>query len=136
MKDVTAMIVGTTKETNGRNNTMGLDMYLYELTKVNQWRKANQIHCWFVRNIQDNNDDCDFYLIKKADIQKLYKTIEEVLEDNKLAKELLPVMDGFNFGSREYDEYYFAELKRTQCMLKDFLDNWDDKHIYVYQSEW
>ena len=28
------------------------------LTEAAYWRKANQIHNWFVENIQDGEDDC------------------------------------------------------------------------------
>ena len=115
---------------------MGLDMYLYELTKVNQWRKANQIHGWFVKNIQDGNDDCDFYIIKKEDLEKLHNTISKVLADRSRAKELLPVTKGPMYGSQEYDEDYFKQIFAIQCSLKDYLDRWDDERIYVYQSEW
>lgn len=42
------------------------------IEQVGYWRKANQIHNWFVENIQDGVDDCDYHReITKADLEKL-----------------------------------------------------------------
>ena len=35
------------------------------------WRKANQIHGWFVKNVQNNNDDCGLYEVSIDQIKKL-----------------------------------------------------------------
>ena len=54
---------------------MGLDMFLMKMPRtddvnsvphedqkeVGYWRKANHIHKWFVDNVQDGIDDCDFH---------------------------------------------------------------------------
>ena len=31
------------------------------MEQVGYWRKANQIHNWFVTNVQDGDDDCDYH---------------------------------------------------------------------------
>lgn len=38
---------------------------------VGYWRKANQIHKWFVDNVQDGNDDCKSYYVSTEDLEKL-----------------------------------------------------------------
>lgn len=48
--------------------------------EVCYWRKANQIHKWFVDNVQDGVDDCDYYEVTKEDIEKLLNVCKEVLE--------------------------------------------------------
>lgn len=45
---------------------------------VGYWRKANQIHKWFVDNIQDGNDDCKSYYVSKEDLERLLELCKEV----------------------------------------------------------
>ena len=68
---------------------MGLDMYLIKRKKndknddsfnqVAYWRKANQIHNWFVKNIQDGNDDCGYYEVSRQQLQELLSVCRDVL---------------------------------------------------------
>ena len=56
--------------------------------EIMYWRKANQIHAWFVSNVQDGNDDCDNYEITKDTIEVLLKQCKLVQEEFKKAKEV------------------------------------------------
>lgn len=47
--------------------------------EVAYWRKANAIHKWFVDNVQNENDDCNYYLVTKEDIQALNEVVNEVI---------------------------------------------------------
>ena len=51
---------------------------------VGYWRKANQIHNWFVNNVQDGEDDCDIYEVTKDQLKELVVVCNEVLESCKL----------------------------------------------------
>lgn len=51
-------------------------------SEVGYWRKANQIHNWFVENIQNGVDDRERYEVSKADLQKLLMICKKV---NRLA---------------------------------------------------
>lgn len=51
---------------------------------VGYWRKANQIHKWFVDNVQDGNDDCKSYYVSTEDLEKLLNICKEVKEKAKL----------------------------------------------------
>jgi hypothetical protein len=51
---------------------------------VAYWRKANQIHKWFVDNVQDGNDDCRGYYVDREDLEKLRDTCKTVLASSKL----------------------------------------------------
>lgn len=132
--------------------------------EVMYWRKANYIHNWFVENIQNGNDDCNYYEVKNYDIEDLLNTCEKVYEslkdketitktekygneiyskqiytenDSKLARELLPTVEGFFFGETDYDEYYFEVLGETIEKLKDILKNFDfDNNYLIYGSSW
>lgn len=108
--------------------------------EVMYWRKANQIHDWFVRNVQDNEDDCDYYTVSREDIETLLSACEEVLEhdyDEDIAEDLLPTCQGFFFGSYEYDEYYYDDIRTTIDKFRDLLANFDfDKNYLMYTSSW
>lgn len=103
---------------------MGLDMYLLKRIKDPEdeqfayWRKANAIHNWFVENIQDGNDDQRDYFVPVEALQDLLNVVDEVLDDNTKASELLPTREGFFFGSTDYDEGYFQDLKDTKEILE------------------
>jgi hypothetical protein len=38
---------------------------------VGYWRKANQIHKWFVDNVQDYEDDCGYYEVDREQLEQL-----------------------------------------------------------------
>ena len=61
--------------------------YGYDQIKeeVGYWRKANQIHKWFVENIQDGVDDCDYHReVTEEDLRELLHTCRMVLNSCKL----------------------------------------------------
>jgi hypothetical protein len=95
-------------------NPMGLDMYLHKKTwignhykepkdqvpvdvdgvqskRVSQveemvgvWRKANQIHNWFVTNVQGGEDNCAEYYVSYDQLMSLLAIVNEVLASTKL----------------------------------------------------
>lgn len=110
------------------------DVYI----EIGYWRKANEIHNWFVNNVQDGEDNCREYYVDPKHIEELLATVREVLDNPKLAENMLPTQGGFFFGSTEYDEYYFSELRHTEEMLANVLGFVRDNpgyHLY-YQSSW
>ena len=147
---------------------MGLDMYLYKvkwlskwdyairqcdeeeekvyekcsikvLKEVAYWRKCNQIHNWFVENVQDGEDDCGRYSVSLEQIKKLRDLCKAVLEkdDFDFSEENLPTVDGFFFGNTDYDEYYKKDLKETIEMLDEVLEDPDKNGWeYEYTSSW
>lgn len=55
--------------------------------QVGYWRKANHIHDWFVNNIQDGEDDCDYHReVTKADLEELLDICETVLKSCELVE--------------------------------------------------
>lgn len=57
----------------------------YVVEEAMYWRKANHIHAWFVKNIQNGVDDCGEYYVPTEKLQELLDTINIVLSDSKLA---------------------------------------------------
>ena len=98
------------------------------------WRKANQIHNWFVENVQDGNDDCNPYYVTREQLEQLKATCVEVLEHKSLAEDLLPTGSGFFFGSTTYDEYYYGDLNDTIKIINKCLESKFDS--FEYQSSW
>ena len=75
-------------------------------TEIAYWRKANQIHKYFVDKVQNEVDDCKYYLVKKEDIQELIDLCNEILRNTKL-------IDGKVLYS-DYYEYKDGERLHTK----------------------
>ena len=108
------------------------------MTQVGYWRKANQIHRWFVNQVQDGVDDCRYHKeVSESKFKELLDACNAVLNDHSLADDLLPPMGGFFFGSYEYDEYYFDDLKETVDIITKILETTDfDTEMIYYRSSW
>lgn len=107
--------------------------------KVAYWRKANQVHNWFVREIQDGNDDCKEYYVTREDLQALRDICFEIhqTQSKDVAYDLLPTTSGSFYGNQEYDEDYFWQIKNTIKQLEKILDNprFLD-YDFTYTSSW
>ena len=112
------------------------------------WRKANAIHNWFVRNVQDDRDECQKSYVSAQDLRDLRHACLSVLAvkhrgDDVIgftAEEVgLAPKAGFFFGSQEFDEWYFGDLQYTVDTINKLENNglfdnaWTD--IY-YQASW
>jgi hypothetical protein len=107
----------------------------YVVEEVGYWRKANQIHNWFVQNVQKGNDDCGSYYVSRDVLQELLELCKKVKEDNSLASILLPSASGFFFGGTDYDEWYFNDIDNT---IKIIEECFEDEHAddFEYSSSW
>lgn len=102
---------------------------------VGYWRKANHIHQWFVDTCQDGVDDCRETWVGRERLEQLREVCMQVLADHSKADELLPTTSGFFFGSTEYDEWYFNDVRDTVDIIDNALampDEWD----FYYSSSW
>ena len=112
--------------------------------KVGQWRKANQIHNWFVTNVQGGEDDCRQYHVSKESLETLLDLCRQVYakRDNDFAEEMLPTTSGFFFGDTSFDEHYYNNVLYTALTLEQLLADptlsdttgwgWE----FSYQSSW
>jgi hypothetical protein len=89
--------------------------------EIGYWRKANQIHNWFVQNVQNGNDDCGSHYVSVEQLEELSTNCKAVLTDHSKAEELLPSSSGFFFGGTEYDEWYFDQLEQTVEIIDGIL---------------
>ena len=54
---------------------------ILEDIESSRWRKANQIHNWFVENVQDGIDDCSYHNeVTKEILEELLDICQRVLD--------------------------------------------------------
>ena len=102
------------------------------------WRKANQIHKYFVDTVGKGEDNCQEMYVDTETIEDLIDKLKKVVKakDDSVSRKLLPTGSGFFFGSTEYDEYYYEECEVTLNELSNLMDDGDlDGDIY-YQASW
>jgi hypothetical protein len=112
-----------------------LDTAVLEV-QVAYWRKANQIHKWFVDHVQNGKDDCGDYYVSREQLQLLLDTCKILLIDKEEASQLLPTQEGFFFGNYEYNEYYFSDIQDTVEQLEKVLTEYPEEWSFKYQSSW
>ena len=104
------------------------------------WRKANQIHGWFVKNVQDEEDDCGYYEVSKEDLEGLLYTCKAVQAGSEMVPgkikngdrwvdgKWVPIMeDGYiikNPGVAEQllpvtEGFFFGGYEYTQWYMQD-----------------
>ncbi len=112
----------------------------YVVEEVGYWRKANQIHNWFVEKVQNGNDDCGSYWVSRDTLESLLDVCKKVKADfNETggikAHELLPTTSGFFFGGTEYDEWYFNDVDNTIKIIEECLED-ENADSFEYSSSW
>jgi hypothetical protein len=99
------------------------------------WRKANQIHKWFVDNVQDGNDNCGEYYVSHSQLQELLTTCRQALFKKDPSE--LPPQAGFFFGGTDIDEYYWGDIKNTIRQLDRLVKLPDFENLsFYYSSSW
>ena len=82
------------------------------------FRKVNFIFAYYESKGKLQNE---WYALTDADdIDDLISRCEQVLKDHDLANALLPTQSGFFFGSTEYDEWYFSDVKDCLRQMKKY----------------
>jgi hypothetical protein len=102
---------------------------------VAYWRKCNQIHGWFVNNIQRGNDDCGEYYVSHNKLRELVRACTLAITNKD--PNLLPPQEGFFFGGTDIDEWYWKDLMDTINQLQPLIDRPDFESLsFYYQSSW
>lgn len=102
---------------------------------VGYWRKSNQIHKWFVDNVQNGEDDCGEYYVSHDKLIELLTICRQALFA-KDPSQLMP-QGGFFFGGTDIDEWYWNDIKDTITQLKRITDMPNfEKLSFYYQSSW
>lgn len=122
---------------------MGLDIYIEKKVRRSKelayFRKAN----FLIPFIEDYYDiveleNCEEIKLDKYCIEELIIRCKQVLEDHSKAEELLPVKEGFFFGSTEYDQGYFENVQLVKDTCLDLLEEFSslEDGEYIIFSIW
>ena len=82
------------------------------------FRKVNFIFAYF-ENIGKMLDQW-FAFVTKEDVDDIIDRCERVLKNHRLANQLLPTQSGFFFGSTDYDDWYFSDVKDCLRQMKKY----------------
>ncbi len=97
---------------------------------VGYFRKVNFFYRYFMDRLID-----EAAWIEREDIEDIIDRCRKVLKKHKLAEELLPTQCGFFFGSTEYDDWYFKDVKDCLKQMKHLLKELkEDERYYVVMS--
>ena len=102
------------------------------------WRKANQIHGWFVNTLADGVDECQRIRVGRDDLVNLHRICGHLIDtrSTELANELLPPTPGFFFGGYDIDEYYWQDIEETHEQLTELLDEITEDNRWNYSIEY
>ena len=110
------------------------------------WRKANQIHGWFVNTLAEGVDECQTIWVPRNALVELQDTCKKLLdakaqgkEDaNELAMAELPPMGGFFFGTYEIDQWYWGDIQHTYDSVTELLNEIPEGSYsrITYQASW
>lgn len=100
------------------------------------FRKVNFLYKFFEHKIDDESQSA---MVTREDLETLISYCERILnakDEDKvdIAKELLPTRSGFFFGSIDYNEWYFYDVKDVMSKMKNLLNYIDDNFIWVVFS--
>lgn len=138
----------------------------YITEEISYWRKANQIHGWFVNNTEQL-DDNRLYSVSREHLEGLLTDCKKVLEilnaSTKSIKQveggwkdgkpymvdvevydnidevmdILPPTEGFFFGSDTIDEWYKENIEETiEVLTKELSDEIVVYSSYEYYASW
>jgi len=115
--------------------------HLYVDMCVGYWRKANAIHDWFVKNVQDGKDECQPHYVSREQLAELKTLCERAIAargrdfEEETSEDILPTTNGFFFGGTEYDDWYYDNLADT-IMIVDRCLGLPDAWEFEYCSSW
>ena len=92
--------------------------------KVGYWRKANQIHSWFVKNVQDGEDNCQEAYVSKEQLEELKSLCEKIINSTKLVPD--KVHNGTSYKGNEVIEHWEdGMVLEDSTMAEEFLPTQD-----------
>jgi len=100
-----------------------------------RWHKAGHIHGWFVKNVQNGQDDYKNYHVSVDKLSELLDAVNKILKTQDIKNDLLP----FDAAPTLQDdiewhiEWYFDTLEYTRDTLTkllkpEYTNYWDFKY--------
>jgi hypothetical protein len=98
-------------------------------TEIAYFRKVNFLMTYF-----SYEGNCEYKLIEKGEVEGLIDRCKKVLDNHKLADELLPTTSGFFFGDTNYDQWYFHDVENVRRAFEGMLENvdWETEAVEMY----
>lgn len=142
---------------------MGLDQYFFKKKRdsveallheedddneVGYFRKCNMLRSWMIMNAgYPAGGNCIDHPVSKETLEKLVVDCDKVLavknekaSTNKarnVCVQTMPTQSGFLFGSTEYDERYFNDVKNIKDTVQSIINSIDfEKEEIVYHEWW
>lgn len=66
--------------------------------EIGYWRKANQIHSWFVQNVQAGVDDCDYHEVTPEQLRELRDLCARVVDGSVMVYGA--INNGYSFDGK------------------------------------
>ena len=96
------------------------------------FRKVNFVYQFFSEKMED--EEC---YATREDIEELIHRCNVVLERPYDAPELLPTCSGCFFGSTEYDNWYFKDVRNCRRQMKALLKRYnEDEDVIFFVFSW
>lgn len=89
---------------------------------VGYWRKFNALHDYMVNVVGSGEDDGSTIYVSDKECQQILDICKKIQKNHELAPSLLPTVDGFFFGSTEYDDWYFKNIDYTVDLFTDLIE--------------
>jgi hypothetical protein len=89
---------------DGKKLPVNFSKISYIEERAAYWRKANQIHQWFVDNVQSGNDDCGRYDVSKEQLRQLIDLCKQVQAKAKVVEG--QVLNGETWSKGEHTYNY------------------------------
>lgn len=106
------------------------------ISDIGYFRKVNFLMEFF--NYQGN---CEFKEIAKSELEDLVERCNTILTTprknrKEKAEDLLPTQSGFFYGSTEYDQYYYDDVKEVRDWASGVLNDLKDEEIVLMYCWW
>lgn len=150
---------------NGERTAIDPKRISFITEELMYWRKANQIHGWFVNHCTEIIPDVQ-YIVTLDNLKALLEDCYQVLDllktapkkkvevhtgwangestyvdvevyDSEEVMKIMPPTSGFFFGSEEINEWYIESITETISFIeKELASNPDDYEEYEYYASW
>ena len=124
---------------------MGLDIYIETQPKndlnndtsrwqVGYFRKFNALVSWVENNV-GMVENCELVELNREHLLKLKADLDCLNKEN--CSEIMPTMEGFFFGSQEYDDFYWRDVDELRELTEQLIENHDfDNNRLTFCAWW
>lgn len=119
---------------------MGLDIFFFsqkhgstQLQEIGYFRKVNPLVAWFSQHVEPV-ENCANIEVQKEQLEFLLATLDKLDPINCF--ELFPTIDGFFFGSTDYDDDYWESVNEVKAFISKTLQDFDFSNAKLIFHAW